>query len=155
LTSAVLSPVDILSSLPASYFNVAYEGEMVPGHRPDLGLSAGANCQRFATAVLRHLGLELPDLRSNELWLDDLATEVVAEPQPLDLVLYGAKPDPWGAHVGVCLGGSSVLHLCAEVGRPAVWDFTDFAARPRYRTRIGFKRVRPAGGPLTDDSQLP
>jgi hypothetical protein len=34
-----------------------------------------------------------------------------------------------------------VLHLSREVGVPAVWPLCDFAARPRYITLIGFKRV--------------
>jgi hypothetical protein len=33
------------------------------------------------------------------------------------------------------------LHLCAEAGRPAVWEMTEFAARPRYQVLIGIKRV--------------
>ena len=66
----------------------------------------------------------------------------MSEPEPLDLVLFAGSPDPWGAHVGVSLGGAEVLHLCKEVGVPVVWEFEDFAERERYRSLIGFKRVR-------------
>ena len=66
----------------------------------------------------------------------------VSEPEPLDLVLFAVSPDPWGAHVGVYLGGSEVLHLCKEIGVPVVWDLQDFAQRERYGSLIGFKRVR-------------
>ncbi|GAA3782279.1 hypothetical protein [Streptomyces chiangmaiensis] len=34
-----------------------------------------------------------------------------------------------------------MLHLCAEVGRPAVWEPAEFAARERYRVLVGVKRV--------------
>ena len=133
--------VDVLAKLPSSFLDVPYEGTMIPGHKPELGLKAGANCQRFAYEVLRYFGRDVPDLRSSDLWSDQEPTVDPDEPAPLDLVLFGSSEVPWGAHVGVYLGGSEVLHLCQEVGTPAVWSFTDFAARDRYRTRIGFKRV--------------
>ncbi|ANS69720.1 hypothetical protein SLINC_7496 [Streptomyces lincolnensis] len=34
-----------------------------------------------------------------------------------------------------------VLHLCAEIGRPVVWEMTEFVKRQRYRVLIGIKRV--------------
>lgn len=45
------------------------------------------------------------------------------------------------ARVGVWIGDDQVLHLSAEVGRPAVWPLSEFAARARYRSLIGIKRV--------------
>ncbi|PJJ05759.1 hypothetical protein BX264_6231 [Streptomyces sp. 2333.5] len=114
-------------------------------------LSGGANCQRYAYAVLRHFGLLVPPLRSAELWADDRATRRAGSPQPLDLVLFDAgpaagRPPGYGAHVGVHLGPDQVLHLCREAGRPAVWRYADFAARPRYRRFLGAKRVVRATG---------
>ncbi|MEU9499615.1 cell wall hydrolase [Streptomyces sp. NPDC048196] len=110
-------------------------------------LAGGANCQRYAYAVLRHFGLEVPPLRSAELWADTVATRRAGRPRPLDLVLFDAgpnrdRPEGYGAHVGVHLGPDAVLHLCREVGRPAVWCFADFAARTRYARFLGVKRVR-------------
>jgi len=135
--------VDVLGELPPSFFDVTYEGSMIPGRQPQLGLTGGANCQRFAYEVLRHFGRRVPDLRSSDLWADVDATVIPDEPGPLDLVLFGVGDDAWGAHVGVYLGGEEVLHLCKEVGVPAVWDFAQFARQDRYRPRVGFKRVRP------------
>lgn len=133
----------VLAALPPEFLQVRFSERMIPGREPDLGLTEGSNCQRYAYAVLRHFGLSVPDLRSSELWADEeLLTIVSGDPQPLDLVLFAASPDPWGAHVGVYLGGPEVLHLCKEVGVPVVWDFKDFAERERYRSLIGFKRVR-------------
>ena len=68
----------------------------------------------------------------------------VANPAALDLVLYAPTRDPWGAHVGVFLGGSSVLHLCQEVGVPAVWDFDDFR---RSRSLPGTARLQTRSPP--------
>jgi hypothetical protein len=34
-----------------------------------------------------------------------------------------------------------VLHLSREVGVPAVWPLSDFAARARFIILVGFKRV--------------
>jgi hypothetical protein len=134
--------VDMMGELPSTFLEVPFVAEMIPGYRAELGLTAGGNCQRFAYAVLRHFGFAVPAFRSSDLWLDEEFTVTVAEPEPLDLVLYAANPDPFGAHVGVCVGGIAVLHLCEEVGLPAVWTFEDFAARDHYKSRIGFKRVR-------------
>ncbi|MFF8785943.1 cell wall hydrolase [Streptomyces sp. NPDC015125] len=119
-------------------------GGSAPGAFPDL--AGGANCQRYAYAVLRHFGLLIPPLRSAELWADDRATRRADPPQPLDLVLFDSgpavgRPTGYGAHVGVHLGPDQVLHLCREVGEPVVWRYADFAARPRYGRFLGAKRA--------------
>ncbi|WP_078894427.1 cell wall hydrolase [Streptomyces sp. CT34] len=152
---AVHGPV-AFDALPGALRNVAYSAARHPGAAPpecpsyavdgDPGLTAGANCQCYAYAVLRHFGLLVPPLRSAELWADRRATRPADPPRPLDLVLFDAGPVPdrppgYGAHVGVHLGPGQVLHLCREVGRPAVWCYADFAARPRYARFLGAKRV--------------
>ncbi|MGW8552263.1 cell wall hydrolase [Streptomyces tubercidicus] len=119
-------------------------GHPAPG--PFADLARGANCQLYAYAVLRHFGLLIPPLRSAELWADARATHRVDRPRPLDLVLFDGgpaegRPPGYGAHVGVHLGPDQVLHLCREAGRPAVWRYADFAARPRYRRFLGIKRA--------------
>ncbi|MFK4144916.1 hydrolase [Streptomyces sp. NPDC004065] len=134
----------LLDRLPAAYWTVPHTGSRFPGSpavaaRPDL--AEGANCQLYAYAVLRHFGLDPPPLRSSDLWADTRAGVRVSRPGPLDLLLFGATDDAYGAHVGVWAGDDQVLHLCAEVGRPAVWGLADFAARERYRVLIGVKRV--------------
>ncbi|MET9348259.1 hydrolase [Streptomyces termitum] len=134
----------IVSRLPAEFWTVRYDGARFPGSaavaaRP--GLDGGANCQLFAYAVLRHFGLAPPPLRSSDLWADTESTVRVPAARPLDLVLYHSSPDPYGAHVAVHAGDDALLHLCAEVGRPVVWSPAEFAARDRYRVRLGAKRV--------------
>ena len=128
-----------LVDLPEWYWGVPYIGERESGGFPRGNLSAGANCQRWAYEVLRHFGFTVPDLRSDELWHDTVATRQVDAPRPLDLVLYKGDADPFGAHVGVWTG-DAVAHLCREVGRPTVWPQPEFDLRPRYAVRIGFKR---------------
>ncbi|MFF1908736.1 hydrolase [Kitasatospora sp. NPDC058218] len=137
-------------ALPESLWDVPYAGARYPGspavaERP--GLAAGANCQLYAYAVLAHFGCAVPPLRSSDLWEDRDVTLRVTSPRPLDLFLFNATDDAYGAHVGVCAGADTVLHLCKEVGRPAVWHQTEFAARERYRVLVGVKRVR---GPRPD-----
>ncbi len=134
----------MLRQLPPVFWTVPYVGSRFPGSsavadRP--GLEAGANCQLFAYEVLRHFGLTPPDLRSSELWADTESTTRVAVARPLDLVLFNADDEAYGAHVGVWVDGGRVLHLCAEVGRPVVWEMGEFAARRRYKVLIGTKRV--------------
>ncbi len=133
-----------VARLPAAFWQVPYAGARFPGSRAVAerpGLEHGANCQSFAGAVLERSGLLVPALRSSELWADTASTVRVAEPLPLDLLFFGRDEDPWGAHIGVHAGGDSVLHLCAEAGRPALWSLADFAARERYRVLLGAKRV--------------
>lgn len=132
----------VLSTLPPEFLEVSFSERMIPGRQPELGLSEGSNCQRYAYAVLRHFGLSVPDHRSSELWADEEFLTTVSDPEPLDLVLFAAGPNPWGAHLGVYIGGGAVLHLCKEIGVPVVWDFSDFAERERYGSLIGFKRAR-------------
>ncbi|MFD0167616.1 cell wall hydrolase [Streptomyces decoyicus] len=154
--------------LPEALRKVTYSGARHPGARtpeypsyppdgtadapgggaPDAfaDLADGANCQRYAYAVLRHFGLLIPPLRSAELWADERSTRRADPPQPLDLVLFDGgpvdgRPPGYGAHVGVHLGPDQVLHLCREAGRPAVWRYADFAARPRYGRFLGAKRA--------------
>jgi hypothetical protein len=134
----------VLNQLPAAFWAVPYVGRRFPGSsavtgRP--GLAAGANCQLFAYEVLRHFGLAPPALRSSDLWSDTQATVRVSLARPLDLLLFNATDDAYGAHLGVWVGEGRVLHLCAEAGRPAVWTMTEFAARERYQVLIGIKRV--------------
>lgn len=152
---------DALARLPEAFRNVSYSGARHPGAgTPECpsptgdaadDLAGGANCQRYAYAVLRHFGLWVPPLRSAELWADERATVPAERPRPLDLVLFDGgpvvgRPTGYGAHVGVHLAPGQVLHLCKEAGRPAVWSYADFAVRPRYARFLGAKRVAGAAG---------
>lgn len=146
MTSATASPPapDGHAPLPAALLDVSYAGARHPGATNPGDLTGGANCQLYAYAVLRHYGLEIPPLRSAELWADTAATRHVDHPAPLDLVLFDAGPvagraEGFGAHVGVHWGQGRVLHLCREVGRPALWTYGEFAARPRYSRLLGAK----------------
>ena len=130
----------LLRDLPPELWDVPYDAARYPGAVPRGELARGANCQVFAYELLACFGFRIPDLRSDELWRDTEATKVVLEPQPLDLVLFHDRAQAWGAHVGVVCSDTEVVHLCPEVGRPAVWTFAQFAATPRYANLIGFKR---------------
>jgi hypothetical protein len=102
---------------------------------------AGSNCQRFAYAVLAIYGRKCPPLRSSELWNERALTVEVEQPAPLDLILFNATEDPFGAHLGVWMASDEILHLCREVGTPTVWSASEFQNRLRYRTIVGYKRV--------------
>jgi hypothetical protein len=105
-------------------------------------LVGGSNCQRFAYGVLALFGLNCPSLRSSELWEDTVGTFVVDSPLPLDLVFFNKDRNPFGAHLGLSMAEDEVLRLSREMGRPTVWALDEFQRRPRYRVRIGSKRVR-------------
>ncbi|MEU8588045.1 hydrolase [Streptomyces sp. NPDC048664] len=136
----------LLARLPSAFWSVPHVAARFPGSRDVRerpGLAAGANCQVFAYAVLRHFGLAAPALRSSDLWTDTRSTVRVGADaaRPLDLMLFNAGDDAYGAHVGVRAGEGRVLHLCAEVGLPALWEDARFAERERYRVLVGVKRV--------------
>jgi hypothetical protein len=102
----------------------------------------GANCQRYAAAILELFDLAVPAARSSELWSDpELQHIALGAERPLDLVLFNAKPDAYSAHVAVYLGDDQLLHLSGEVGRPDLWGYADFAERPRYASIVGTLRV--------------
>ncbi len=129
---------------PPGFWQIPYVPTAIPGAavQPSSWLR-GSNCQRFAYGVLSLFNRQVPPLRSSELWDDTIACSTVDRPQSLDLVFYGPTANAFGAHVGVWFDHDSILHLCAEVGIPAVWDNEDFARRSRYAQLVGFKRVHP------------
>lgn len=131
---------ELLKDLPASFWDVPYDGTRYPGAVAPGDLRGGASCHLFAYAVLAEFGIVIPELRAAELWRDTDATRLVLEPQPLDLVLLHDRQQAFGAHVGVVCSATEVVHLSQEVGRPAVWTFAQFAATPRFAQLIGFKR---------------
>ncbi len=130
----------LLKDLPAWFWDVPFSSDRYPGAVPRGELMKGANSALFAYELLAQLGIAIPDLRSDELWRDTDATQVVLTPQPLDLALFHDRAQAWGAHVGVVCSETEVVHLSQEVGRPAVWTFTQFAATPHFANLIGFKR---------------
>jgi hypothetical protein len=129
-----------LAELPDWYWEVPFVGSRIPGATDLADLRKGGNCQLWAYGVLGWFGIDLPAWRSDELWADTSMTRRVDDPEPLDLVLYNATDEPFGAHVGVWTG-SAVAHLCREVGRPVVWSETELMSRPRYACRVGVKRA--------------
>src|SRR5258707_14616877 len=80
------------SDVPAAFWRVPYDAERF-GVRD---VAAGANCQAFAYALLRHFGRDVSDFRSSDLWEDTRETERVAELAPLDLLLFNRTADPYG-----------------------------------------------------------
>jgi cell wall-associated NlpC family hydrolase len=125
-------------TIPKEFLDVAYNAAKFPV----TDVSAGANCQAFAYAILRHFGRRISDFRSSELWEDVADTERVSELEPLDLLLFNATHDARGAHVGLYLGDGDVIHLSRRIARPAIWKLDAFVREPGYEVFIGAKRVR-------------
>jgi len=132
---------DLLAVLPRAFREVRYDATRIPDGDHDL--SGGANCQRFAYAVLAQFGIAPPPFRSSELWADSAYSRVVSALQPLDLMLFGRRRESHGAHVGVYAGAGQVLHLSALVGHPATWFLSEFPLHEQYVCCIGAKRVLP------------
>lgn len=130
----------LLRDVPESFWDVPWDADRFPGAVPRSELALGADDNLFAYELLAHFGKRIPDLRSAELWRDTSSTMVVLSPQPLDLVLFHDREQAYGAHCGVVCSETEVVHLCKEVGRPAVWTFAQFASTPRYSHLVGYKR---------------
>ncbi len=130
-------------NVPKPFMTVRYNGARYPGATSgaDTDLSTGANCQLFAYALLRHFGLEVPPLRSSELWADTSHTEHVRDLKLLDLLFWNRTPDPWGAHVGVYLGDGRVVHLTRDVGVAVIWRLDEFGRHGKSQVFLGAKRV--------------
>jgi hypothetical protein len=126
---------------PEGFWAVPYVGSASPGRAAPGSWLNGANCQLFAYGMLGLFGIDCPPLPSTRLWRDCRATVAVQQPEPLDIALFNATPDPFGAHLGVWMAPDEIVHLCKEVGHPVVWPRGEFSRRARYATVIGFKRV--------------
>lgn len=130
----------VLDAIPPWFWDIPYVGAHYPGGVPREALRTGGNCQLFAYEVLAVHGFSVANLRSDDLWHDTASTVQASVPQPLDLVLFQKDGNPYGAHVGLVVAYDEVLHLCKEVGRPAIWRWSAFAERPRFAVVIGYKR---------------
>ncbi|MBU1304042.1 MAG: C40 family peptidase [Alphaproteobacteria bacterium] len=132
--------VNLFDALPEVFRQVRYDGSRIPDGTHDL--SAGANCQRYAYAVLSHFGVNVPPFRSSELWADHQSSAVVTRFEPLDLLLFSRDGAAYGAHVAVYVGEGQALHLAKSVGTPAIWSLHRFPELPAYQLLLGGKRAR-------------
>lgn len=119
-----------------------YVGAAHPQATHPIPLDDGANCQRYAYAVLELFGRTVPPHRSSELWDDEHLTKVSrVDARALDLALFNGTSAAWGAHVAVVLNPDELLHLCREVGHPVIWSWDDFATREQYSHIVGLIRA--------------
>ncbi|MCX5661298.1 MAG: NlpC/P60 family protein [Planctomycetota bacterium] len=132
--------------IPDEFMAVRYVAARIPDGAGIELLGDGANCQRFAYAFLAHHGIVLPPFRSSDLWDDRGETSVATTFEPLDLLLFHARPEAYGAHVTVYVGDGRVLHLAAHRGSPTVETLAEVQGHERHRLLIGAKRAlrRPA-----------
>jgi len=135
--------------IPSRFWTVRYNGKAIPDRCNDLG--EGANCQRFAYAILAGHGIKLPPFRSSDLWEDTQFTFVPQSLEPLDLILFNASNRAYGAHIAVYVGEETAVHLSKEKGYPEAWPLTRFGELARYRFCIGAKRaLLPRNCPLRE-----
>ena len=104
------------------------------------GLGRGANCQRFVFELLKHFGYEIAPMRSSELCEDRTFTQRVFRMRAFDILMFNRDERAWGAHVALYLGNGRAIHLAKAIGRPVIWDVSDFFASERYRVLVAIKR---------------
>lgn len=129
-------------SIPIDFFHIKYNESNNPLHRKGNIFRIGGNCQLFAYRFLHHFGFSLLTLRSSDLWHDQIHTRKVKKMKIFDLVLFNKINNPYGAHVGVCIGGNKIIHLSKQIGYPTVWDMSEFKDHEKYRIIVGIKRVK-------------
>jgi len=127
--------------IPPEFMNIPYDPDRYP-QSAKFDFEKGANCQLWAYAILNHFGVQVPPLRSSELWKDEKATETVDDFKPLDILLFNDTDNPWGAHVAVYLGDNIVAHLSQKNGFPEICTVSDMLRRPKYKILIGAKRIK-------------
>ncbi len=127
--------------IPEVFYTVEYKSARIPGIENQSDLSLGANCQVFAYALLQANGVYVPNDRSSELWSDTSYSKVVSDFEPLDLMLYSASGESYGAHVGVYIGEGKVLHLSLQNGKPQVLPHTQMLENEKYCCFVGAKRI--------------
>lgn len=135
-------------AIPEHFWRIAFD----QNHDRDSpilpSLAQSPNCQNFAYALLKHFGHGISAFRSSDLWEDREETVLVeGEPKALDLLLFNWTPDPWGAHVALCLGGGHAIHLSKKESTAVIWPISDFLKLPEYRVFVGAKRLRKLAGP--------
>lgn len=121
--------------IPAYFFEVRYNGAAHPLADAE-GLSRGANCQRFAFALLEHFGFEIAPMRSSELYEDRTFTRMVFDKRALDILMFNRNGK--AAHVAVCLGEDRAIHLAKAIRRPVIWNLAEFIEH--YRVLVALKR---------------
>jgi hypothetical protein len=127
--------------IPPEFQGIIYDYDRYP-QCADFDFGKGANCQLWAYALLRHFGIEVPPLRSSELWDDTEFSDAVHELEPLDLLLFNDTESAWGAHVAVYLGDGLVAHLSRQVSRPEICTLRQMLLNPKYRALVGAKRIK-------------
>lgn len=133
----------MMLKIPEAFMRVRYDDDRHP-QSTEFDFSKGANCQLFAYALLKHFGVNVPLLRSSQLWEDTERTDVVQDFEPLDLLLFNDKDTSWGAHMAVYLGDGQLIHLSKSAGLPEICRLSEILDRPKYKRLIGAKRVRTA-----------
>ncbi len=128
--------------IPQRFFDVEYKTDRIPGVKDPSDFSLGANCQVFAYELLRVNGMVPPNDRSSELWSDTCySRKILVDFEPLDIMLYSADGEAYGAHVGVYIGDGEIIHLSLQNGRSEIIEHEIMQENKKYRRFVGAKRI--------------
>jgi hypothetical protein len=141
VAEAVKGDAAMPTAVPPEFRCIPYDAARHP-RSAAFAFGKGANCQLWAYALLKHIGLQVPPLRSSELWDDTEYSDFVERLEPLDLMLFNATASAWGAHVAVYLGDDAVAHLSRHIGLPEVCAIGQLLRTPKYRVLVGVKRIK-------------
>lgn len=131
----------IAITIPQIFYEVTYQSKRIPGVPNQEDLSLGANCQVFAYELLHVNGVKVPNVRSSELWADTQFSFVPDRFKALDLMLYNATPQAYGAHVAVYIGAGNVMHLSLKNYKAQIIAHSEMLTQAEYAIFIGAKRI--------------
>ncbi|MDD3793732.1 MAG: cell wall hydrolase [Candidatus Gracilibacteria bacterium] len=127
--------------IPNYFINIVYNSKIIPNETKYDIIKTGANCQVFSYELLRFNNKKVPDLRSKELWEDNIYSKVIFNDfKPLDILFFNSKSEYYGAHLGVYIGNNKVLHISKDIGYPVIWEIKDFQNVEKYKFFLGAKR---------------
>lgn len=123
------------------FINIVYNSKIIPNWTKHDIIKNWANCQVFVYELLRFNGKKVPDLRSKELWEDNIYSKVIYNNFfPLDIFFFNKEPESWWAHLWIYIWDNKVLHISKDIWRPVIWELEKFKEIKKYEFCLWAKR---------------
>lgn len=127
--------------IPNYFMNIFYNSKIIPNWTKYDIIKTWANCQVFSYELLRFNNKKIPDLRSSELWEDNIYSKVIFDDfKPLDILFFNSKTEYYWAHIWVYIWDNKVLHISKDIWYPVIWKIKDFENVEKYKFFLWAKR---------------
>ena len=126
--------------IPDWYMSIKYTPSVIPDGRLYDIFNEWANCQVFSYELLRLNGKNVPNLRSSELWEDQIFSYRVNNYKPLDILFFNYDDNSYWAHLWVYIWNNKVIHLSKQNWFPVIWSIDEFKCLKQYSVILWAKR---------------